>query len=166
MPQHPPGFRGTEEQRFWAKVIVSDSGCWIWTAAKSFGYGIFSLATATPKRTKLIRAHRWAYEYLIGLIPEGLEPDHLCRNRACVNPFHLEPVTRLVNLMRGASQSSINSKRITCIRGHESWVVRNGVRDCSVCRKLHNQARHDPLVREYMLRTGQPWAGKSNEDEA
>ena len=75
---------------------IQDDGCWIWTRkVRSDGYGVKSTGKATS-----IRAHRWTYEAYIGPIPEGLELDHLCNVRACVNPEHLEPVTREVNMAR------------------------------------------------------------------
>jgi hypothetical protein len=79
-----------------AKIVVDDAGCWIWTAAKDpTGYGRI-WHTGTMKY-----AHRVAYELLVGPILPGLDLDHLCRVRACVNPLHLEPVTHRENLMRG-----------------------------------------------------------------
>jgi hypothetical protein len=72
-------------ERFWAKVYRGDD-CWEWLAAKSTaGYGRFKVAGG------LVQAHRFAYEDIVGPIPDGLQLDHLCRNRACVNPDHLEP---------------------------------------------------------------------------
>lgn len=94
------GFRGSEWERFWSKVRVADSGCWEWTGSRncadSRGYGQFRPAGSG----RLVLAHRWAYEKCIGLIPSGLELDHVCRNRICVNPLHLEAVTRRTNLLR------------------------------------------------------------------
>lgn len=82
---------------FWAKVDRSDpSGCWVWTGAKSWGYGCYS-----AKGVKTRRAHRVAYLALVGAIPDGLVLDHLCRVKACVNPAHLEPVTQRENVLRG-----------------------------------------------------------------
>lgn len=81
--------------RFAEKVALTDSGCLEWIATRQRnGYGAFFDGTTT------VRAHRWAYEYFVGPIPPGLEIDHLCRHRPCVNPEHLEPVTRAENLRR------------------------------------------------------------------
>lgn len=84
-----------EEQRFWAKVEMSGC-CMEWRGSLSNGRGMFRKAgIANP-----VIAHRWAYESIYGPIPEGLEIDHLCENPTCVNPEHLEPVTRGENMAR------------------------------------------------------------------
>lgn len=85
---------------FWRKVDVGHPlGCWVWTAAVgSHGYGVFN---PEPGTTAL--AHRHAYTLLVGPIPDGLDLDHLCRNRVCVNPDHVEPVTRRENVQRGTA---------------------------------------------------------------
>ena len=82
----------------WRKKIevVTESGCWIWTGALSKnGYGNVHI------RPKNMVAHKAVYLLLRGPVPEGLDLDHLCRVRCCVNPYHLEPVTRFINLQRG-----------------------------------------------------------------
>ena len=81
------------EVRFWRHV--DDTGtCWVWTASiRPDGYGEF-------RAGRLVKAHRFAYEHLIGPVPDGLHLDHLCRNRACVNPEHLDPVPNAVNIRR------------------------------------------------------------------
>lgn len=140
--------RGTEEQRFWRKVAVNydsayDGNCWEWQAGlQSQGYGMFSLTTVIPNQTKIVLAHVWAFEYLIGPVPEGLELDHLCRNTRCVNPSHVEAVTHAINFLRGNHPTAINSRNNVCIRGHDlnSPTVyinpTNGARYCRECRKI------------------------------
>lgn len=82
-------------ERFRKYVRIEASGCHVWTGALSCGYGQFGVAHARPRR-----AHRIAYEYAKGAIPEGLQIDHLCRNTRCVNPEHLEAVTPRTNTRR------------------------------------------------------------------
>jgi hypothetical protein len=88
--------------RFTAKVLVEDNGCWSWVSAKESGwYGRFSIRTDSG--LVAVPSHRAAYELFVGPIPEGLHIDHLCRNICCVNPDHLEPVTRQENVRRGVA---------------------------------------------------------------
>lgn len=138
--------------RFWRMVnkngpvptLRPDLGpCWLWMGYCVGGYGCFS-ESKNPGGSRL--AYRWAYEDLIGPIPEGLEPDHLCRNRSCVNPTHLEPVTPLVNMLRGESFAAVNARKTHCKRGHaftsENTIERNsGARECRACQKNRNNRR-------------------------
>ena len=120
-------------ERVKSKFSVEDGdGCWTWRATKSNGYGrLFIGGRAWP-------AHRWVYEALVGLIPEGLTLDHLCRNRACVRPDHLEPVTMRENILRGESFAAVNNRKTHCKHGHEftpenTYVATPAWRGCRTC---------------------------------
>lgn len=121
----------TREDYFFRHVTEDGNGCWIYTPVNPVtGYAQFN-TVGENRPTEL--AHRWSYEHFIAPIPEGLEIDHLCGNRACVNPWHLEPVTHRVNALRGVGS------RETCVNGHlydeENTHIRsNGHRQCRTCR--------------------------------
>ena len=82
-------------KRFNTKWRVSSSGCWVWEGSMTRRYGQFW------NGSRLVYSHRYSYELVHGPIKSGLELDHLCRNRLCINPEHLEPVTHLENMVRG-----------------------------------------------------------------
>ena len=120
--------------RFWKKVAGDGAECWEWTASRRNGYGQFGICAG-----RVIEAHRYAYEYLVGPIPEGLHIDHLCRNMGCVNPAHMEPVTLVENVMRGVGPGAVNSRKTHCLHGHpfdddNTYVDGRGRRHCRICR--------------------------------
>jgi hypothetical protein len=138
----PLGFavRATPEERFYSYVDRSGD-CWQWTGSvASHGYGYFGV------NYKTVYVHIFAYELLVGPIPEGLKLDHLCRNRSCCNPAHLEPVTNRTNILRGVSPAAQNARMTVCSRGHELsganlYVSPKGKRQCVECRRLRMRSR-------------------------
>lgn len=123
------------EDRLWTKVNKT-AECWEWTAGRNTdGYGSFRINGA------MAGAHRVIYELLNGEIPEGLELDHLCRNKICVNPYHLEPVTHKENVLRGDGLAARESRQMYCIHGHSLsganlYIAPGGIkRSCRKCTK-------------------------------
>lgn len=127
--------------RLLPRIVQEPTGCWIWTGAIThLGYGHIW------DQGRNRRVHRVAYENLVGPIPEGLHLDHLCRNRACCNPDHLEPVTSGENTLRGETLAAANAAKTHCPQGHP-YAGRNlyrqpdGARVCRTCRKARREAR-------------------------
>ncbi len=140
-----PGKRKTPAlERFHASYKVNpEKGCWEWQGSLYKGYAKFNDDGVAHK------AHRYSYEMHVGPIPDGLVLDHLCRNRRCVNPKHLEPVTDAVNILRGVSPPAMNAQKTHCQNGHllsgpNVYNAPNGQRTCRECRRNY--------LREYMRR--------------
>ncbi|WP_352237126.1 HNH endonuclease signature motif containing protein [Lentzea sp. NBRC 102530] len=142
--------------RFWRKVSVnSETGCWEWIAAlRSNGYGAYF---AGPDDRNAL-AHRVAYRTLVEAIPPGLDLDHLCRVRRCVNPAHLEPVTRRTNLLRGETVVAARAAQTHCVNGHEfdaanTYIRSAGTRDCRACHR-NRERRRAHVKRQAMVTFG------------
>ena len=132
-------------ERFWRKVVRGGpEECWIWTGAKSDGYGSFHLDG------DMVGAHRLSYQAIVGQVPLGTELDHLCRTRCCVNPGHLEPVSHAENVRRGAwtldaareAAAANRRARTHCKNGHAFDAVRtDGMgRICRECNRITMRA--------------------------
>lgn len=146
-PEATPRFDRDPTERFWVKVDVGHhAGCWWWTGKiNNNGYGLFHVGRRSLGEARYEIAHRFAYETLVGTIPHGMQLDHLCQNRVCVNPDHLEIVTPAENTARSSS-----ARRRHCIHGHPFteentyYQPNTGRRSCKTCRRA--------AMREYRAR--------------
>ena len=125
--------------------VQKSENCWEWTGTRNpNGYGTLSF------RGRSYQAHRALFTSVKGKIPEGLVLDHLCRNRGCVNPEHLEIVTHKENTLRGVGLPSINAKKNECLRGHP--LTKENVRtfktlvsrQCLTCERIRAERRKVP----------------------
>lgn len=141
--------------RFWSKVVKT-AECWLWIGSRSDGaYGQFRLPGGVG--SKLVQAHRYAYESLVGAIPDGLTLDHLCENKGCVNPAHLEAVSLAENIRRSKGR-----KRDECPKGHvytpaTTAFSTGGSRICLICDQPRLEAR-----RRVLETSGSPYIQVSN----
>lgn len=128
---------GLHERLMRHRVLNDD--CWEWDGWRINGYGRITIGGSQGWLV-----HRAAYELYVGRIKDGLTLDHLCRNRACFNPSHLEPVTFVTNVMRGVGAGATNARKIACRNGHPyvdgSFILEqtgNGKvgRRCVICRR-------------------------------
>lgn len=124
--------------RFWSQVDVgSKTECWEWrTGLTDTGYG------QTTFNFKTYRAHRVAYTFFYGAIREGYTLDHLCKNRKCVNPNHLEVVSSYENMLRSDTSLINNYKKTHCKRGHaysgKNLSLIKGHRLCRACMRMNS----------------------------
>lgn len=136
--------RAHERRLSWLRECAatrSSADCWEWPWAHSpKGYGVYK------HNRRSFQAHRLSYQLFRGKIPTGLVIDHLCRNPRCVNPAHLEPVTRVENTMRSPIHwAPENAAKTRCAYGHEftpenTRIARDGSRVCRACARLHSLA--------------------------
>lgn len=131
-------------ERFLEKIAPGENGCIVWVGGlNGAGYGQFYEGRTSTDQTGKGYAHRWAYKHYVGPIPEGLHLDHLCRNRACVNVNHLEPVTLRENLLRGVGPSARHAQKTHCPAGHAysgdnlRISPSTGARFCRACARNH-----------------------------
>lgn len=141
--RHSAEYRRMTPSERWKACQLEHYGvesCWIWSGVPNkHGYGTMKI------NGKSVLAHRFGYVLMIGAIPEGKQIDHLCRNRLCVNPYHLEPVDSRTNTLRGDTLASKQSKQTHCIHGHpfcgDNLRIReNGKRICAACNKQRCKA--------------------------
>jgi len=131
-------------ERFWAKVEKTP-GCWRWRGQLlRSGYGRFSVGRRS------VRAHVFAYEQEYGAVPNGLCLDHLCRNKVCVNPQHLEAVTSRENTLRGIGLTAQNARKTHCPNGHaydaiNTYIYNGRWRNCRACRAQAEAARRSRM---------------------
>lgn len=124
------------EARFW-NMVETGPGCWTWKGSHNKGgYGLF-----WPQWRSTWPAHRYMYWMEIGELIEGMEIHHICNNPGCVNPEHLEQVTKQYNMRQGRK-----AQQTHCVRGHEyttenTYIKPNGCRDCKACRKERSSKR-------------------------
>lgn len=148
-----------EARRFWTRVRLDESGCWLWTGGtRANGYGSFAIKSPTGSWTQTT-AHRWAYGHQVAPVPADMEADHLCKVRNCVRPDHLEVVTVVENRRRRdvgyapdvprdlrplpvipdpPAPARRRNPETHCLNGHEyavtGWVKNGANRTCAACR--------------------------------
>lgn len=120
----------------------SAADCWEWTGPVSpSGYGVFSFRR--EGRHTSTSAHRAVYAALIGPVPDGLQLDHLCENKVCCNPSHLNPTTQLANILRSNGAGALNARKTHCYLGHplegDNLLVSAGRRFCRTCKRATDQ---------------------------
>jgi hypothetical protein len=120
-----------------------NTGCWLWTGARDAnGYGRIAVGNGRWRS-----AHRVTYELAVGPVPAGLELDHLCQQRACRSPYHLEPVTHRENMRRGNGPMARKARQTHCLHGHPLTganlrIRQAGLRQCRTCERAALERLH------------------------
>lgn len=151
--------------RLLPKLRHTDTGCIEWSGSvDSKGYGIIGKG---GRGGGIVRVHRFVYETIHGCVPDGLELDHLCRNKRCCRISHLEPVTHRENILRGMAPSAIHARKTHCPKGHEYRVStqlhpngKRGIwRKCRQCNTDQKRAKRqsDPAVRARHYEAHKQW---------
>lgn len=129
--------------------------CIEWPLSRSQGYAVLHT------KGKRIRLHVEVWKTINGPVPEGLQLDHLCRNRACINPEHLEPVTSRVNTLRGEGPTAVNARKDVCDKGHalipDNINMRRGRRHCRTCQQEHQRRYRETHRKELRAKALAYW---------
>lgn len=148
--------RKNTEADFWRKVDKeAPNGCWQWLGSQGAkGYAQWHIAG------KIIYVHRYAYNVLVGEIPPELIIDHLCRNRSCVNPEHIELVTQRENILRGIGLAAQGSVATHCPQGHpyddQNTYIYQGRRYCRACGRQRTSNYEKRTKRWLRRKSGRP----------
>lgn len=153
------------KERLLNRIAISDTGCWLWVGyLDKYGYGSLGVPRCIAGKVKNVRAHRLSYELFKGPLLQGKYIDHLCKQRACINPDHLELVTPGENVMRSTKTfQAINAAKTHCKNGHplsgqNLYLMRLGHRSCRTCRSTaytkYYTAKRKP-ERQRLARLGQ-----------
>ena len=144
-------------ERIRESTVIDGDGCWVWQKPLQNGYGRMWVGSRLDGSRRFALAHDASYRASVGPVPDGMVLDHLCRNRACCNPAHLETVTQRENVLRGIGPSAVNAQKTHCPHGHEftpgNTRMNKGKRYCGECVTAGILARKD--TREFKAREAQ-----------
>jgi len=134
------------------RTTTNERGCWLWNHyVRADGYAVIGIRTSEGVKARYV--HRLAFEAAFGPAPDGLQLDHLCRNRHCLNPLHLDPVTPRENTLRGTSPMAKNAAKTHCKHGHEFSIENTrirpeGGRSCRTCERATLRRRRERIRSE------------------